>query len=60
MCNVTNGSVANGGINEKLSNEIKNNEFLYPLSTIKNLRSRNVDRAVMGNLNSNYLPSKFN
>ena len=60
MGNVTNGSVANGGINEKLSNEIKNNEFLYPLSTIKNLRSRNVDRAVMGNLNSNYLPSKFN
>ena len=60
MCNVTNGSVANGGINDKLSNEIKNNEFLYPLSTIKNLRSRNVDRAVMGNLNSNYLPSKFN
>ena len=60
MCNVTNGSVANGGINDKLSNEIRNNEFLYPLSTIKNLRSRNVDRAVMGNLNSNYLPSKFN
>ena len=60
MCNVTNGSVANGGINDKLSNEIKNNEFLYPLSTIKNLGSRNVDRAVMGNLNSNYLPSKFN
>ena len=60
MCNVTNGSVANGGINAKLSNEIKNDEFLYPLSTIKNLRLSNVDRVFIGNLNNNSLPSKFN
>ena len=32
---VTNGSVANGGINSKFSNEIINDEILDPLSTIK-------------------------
>ena len=32
---VTNGSVANGGINSKFSNEIINDEILDPFSTIK-------------------------
>ena len=36
MHSVANGNVANGGINAKFSNEINNDEFLNPLSTIKN------------------------
>ena len=59
MHSVTNGSVANG-INGKFSNEINNDEFLNPLSTIENLRLSNVNRVVIGNLNINYLPNKFN
>ena len=57
---VTNGSVVNGGINVNFSNEINNNEFLNPLSTIKNLRLSNVNRVVISNLNINSLPNKFN
>ena len=60
MHSVTNGSVANGGINAKFSNEINNDEFLNPLSTIKNLRLSNANRVVIGNLNINSLPNKFN
>ena len=60
MRSVTNGSVANGGINAKLSSEISNNEFLDLLSTIKILRLSNVNRVVIGNLNINSLPNKFN
>ena len=59
MHSVTNGSVANG-INGKFSNEINNDEFLNPLSTIENLRLSNVNRVVIGNLNINSLPNKFN
>ena len=44
MRSVINGSVANGGINAKLSSEISNNEFLDLLSTIKILRLSNVNR----------------
>ena len=57
---VTNGTILNGGINAKFSNEINNDEFLNPLSTIKNLRLSNVNRVVIGNLNINSLPNKFN
>ena len=53
MHSVTNGSVANGGINAKFSKEISNNEYLDPLSTIKNLRLSNVNRV-------EFLPNKFN
>ena len=53
-------SVANGGIKAKFSNEINNDEFLNPLSTIKNLRLSNVNRVVISNLNINSLPNKFN
>ena len=53
-------SVANGGIKAKFSDEINNDEFLNPLSTIKNLRLSNVNRVVIGNLNINSLPNKFN
>ena len=53
-------SVANGGIRANFSNEINNDEFLNPLSTIKNLRLSNVNRVVIGNLNFNSLPNKFN
>ena len=60
MNSVANASVANGCINAKFSNEINNDEFLNPLSTIKNLRLSNVNRVVMGNLNINSLPKKFN
>ena len=60
MQSVINGSVANGGINAKFSNEINNNEFLDPLSTIKKLRLSNVKRFVIGNLNINSLPIKVN
>ena len=61
MRSVTNGSVANGGINVKFSSEINNDEFLDPLSTIKNLRLSNVNRVVIDNLNINSLPNnKFN
>ena len=60
MRSVTNGSVANGGINTKFFNKIKNDEFLDPLSTAKNLRLSNVNRVVIGNLNINSLPNKFN
>ena len=60
MRSVTNGSVVNGGINVKFSSEINNDEFLDPLSTIKNLRLSNVNRVVIGNLNINSLPNKFN
>ena len=44
MPSVTNGSLANGGISTKFSNEIKNDEFLDLLSTIKNLRLSNANR----------------
>ena len=49
MHSVTNGSVSNGGINAKFSNEINNDEFLNRLSAIKNLRLSNVNRVVIGN-----------
>ena len=48
------------GIKAKFSNEINNDEFLNPLSTIKNLRLSNVNRVVIDNLNINSLPNKFN
>ena len=51
--------VANGGMNAKFSSEINNDEFLDPLSTIKNKRLINVNRVVTGNLNINSLPNKF-
>ena len=60
MHSAINGSVANGGINAKFSNEINNNKFLDPLSTIKNLRLSNVKSVVIGNLNTNSLPIKVN
>ena len=60
MHSVKNFSVENGGINAKFSNEINNDEFLNLLSTIKNLRLSNVNRVVIGNLNINSLPNKFN
>ena len=60
MHSVTNGSVANGGINTKFSNEINNNEYLDPLSTIKNLRLSNVNRVAIYNLKIEFLPNKFN
>ena len=60
MHSVTNFSVENDGINAKFSNEINNDEFLNLLSTIKNLRLSNVNRVVIGNLNINSLPNKFN
>ena len=53
---VTNGSVANGGINSKFSYKINKD----PLSTIKNLQLSNVNRVVIGNLNINSVPNKFN
>ena len=37
MHSVTNGSVANGGINAKFSNQIGNDEFLNQLFIIKKL-----------------------
>ena len=46
MPSVTNGSLANPGISTKFSNKIKNDEFLDPLSTIKNLRLSNVNRQI--------------
>ena len=60
MHSVKNVSVANSGINAKISNEINNDEFLDPLSTIKNLWLSNVNRVVIDNLNINSLPNKFN
>ena len=42
MHSLISGSVANGGINAKFSNEINNDEFLDPLFSIKNLRLSNV------------------
>ena len=57
---VANGSVANGGINAKFSNGINNDEFLDPLSKIKNLWLSNVNRVAISNLNINSLPNKFN
>ena len=57
---VTNDGVANGGFNAKLSNEMNNDEFLDPLSTIKNLWLSNVNRVVIDNLNISSLPNKFN
>ena len=57
---VTTGSVANGGINVKFSNEINNKEFLDLLSTVKNLWLSNVNRVVIDNLNINSLPNKSN
>ena len=56
---ITTGRVANGGINAKFSNEIKNDEFLDPLSTIKNLRLSNINKIVIDNLNINSLPKKI-
>ena len=50
---------ANANISAKFSNEINNDKFLDPLSTIKNLRLSNVTRVVIGNLNINSLPNKF-
>ena len=60
MSSVTKGSVANGGINATFSIKINNYEFLDPLYTIKNLRLSNVNRVVIGNLDINSLPNKFN
>ena len=60
MHSVKNVSAANSGINAKISNEINNDEFLDPLSTIKNLWLSNVNRVVIDNLNINSLPNKFN
>ena len=60
MHSVTNGSVANDGINGKFSNELNNDEFLDPLSTIKNLRLSNVNRVIEVDLNINCLPKKLN
>ena len=57
--NVKNGNVANGGINAKFSNEVRNDEFLNPLSTIKKLWLSNVNRVLIGNLNIISLPKKF-
>ena len=57
---VTNDGVANGGFNAKLSKEMNNDEFLDPLSTVKNLWLSNVNRVVIGNLNISSLPNKFN
>ena len=47
---VTNGSFADGGINAKFPNEIH----------IKNLQLSSVNRVVIGNLNFNSMPNKFN
>ena len=55
----TQGNDANDSINAKFSNEIKNYEFLDPLSTIKNPRLSNVKRIVIGNLIINSIPDKF-
>ena len=60
MHSVTNGSVANAGINARFSDETNNDEFLDPLLTIKNLRKTNVNKIVISNLNINFLPNKFN
>ena len=60
MGSVINGSIVNGSINAKFSDKISNDEFLDPLSKIKNLRLSNVIRVVIGNLNINSLPKKFN
>ena len=60
MRSVTNGSVANGGINAKFPNEIKSDEFLDPLFTIKNLRLSRANTVAIGNLNINSLPNKLN
>ena len=60
MGSVINGSIVNGSINVKFSDKISNDEFLDPLSKIKNLRLSNVIRVVIGNLNINSLPNKFN
>ena len=56
---VANGSVGNGGINSKFSNKINNDEFLDPLSTIKNLWLSNINRVVIDNLNINSLPNNL-
>ena len=55
----TQGNDANDSINAKFSNEIKNYEFLDPLSTIKNPRLSNAKRIVIGNLIINSVPDKF-
>ena len=60
MGSFINGSIVNGSINAKFSDKISNDEFLDPLSKIKNLRLSNVIRVVIGNLNINSLPNKFN
>ena len=60
MRSLTNVSVTNGGINAKISKEIQNDKFLDPLSIIKNLGLSNINRVVIGNLNINSLPNKFN
>ena len=57
---VTTGSVANGGVKAKFSNEINIDDFLNPLCTIKKLRLSNVNRVVIDNLNINSVPNKFN
>ena len=36
-----------------------NNASLDPLSAIKNLRLRNVNKVIIGNININSLPNKF-
>ena len=50
----TNGSFRHQS-NEKSINEASSN----PLSKIKNLRIRNINRVIIGNLNINSLPNKF-
>ena len=59
MHSVKNISVANSGINAKISNKINNDEFLDPLSTIKNLWLSNINRVVIDNLNINSLPNNL-
>ena len=57
---VTNDSVANVGTNAKFSNLFKNEEFVGPFSTIKNLWLCNVNSVVIGNLDIDSLHIKFN
>ena len=47
------------GINAKFSNLFKNEEFVGPFSTIKNLWLCNVNRVVIGNLNIDSQPIKL-
>ena len=46
------------GIFENSDDSI-NIAHLNPLSQIKKLRTKNLERSIIGNLNINYLPNKF-